>query len=80
MLKIHFLVPDSEHPGTLEISTFYFLTVFVQFYSFFFNFTLHLSDSGYPGLLLKSEEGKNINHIAYVFFFAFKIFFFQIVN
>ena len=30
MLEIHFLLTDKEYPGTLEISTFYFLAVFVQ--------------------------------------------------
>ena len=45
---MHFLVPDTEYPGTFEISTFYFLAVFVQL-------TLLLPDTGYPGLLLKSN-------------------------
>ena len=48
MLKINFLVPETEYPDTLEISTFYFFAVFVQL-------TLLLPDTGYPGLLLKSN-------------------------
>ena len=42
-----FLVPDTEYPGTLEISTFYFIAVFVQL-------TLFLPDTRHPGFLLKS--------------------------
>ena len=48
MLNIHFLVLDTEYPGTLDISTFYFLAFFVQL-------TLLLPYTGYPGLLLKEQ-------------------------
>ena len=48
MLKIHFLVQDTKYPGTLYLSTFYFLAVFVRL-------ILLLPDTGYPGLLLKSN-------------------------
>ena len=42
------LVPDAEYPGTFDISTFYLLAVFVQL-------KLLLPDTGYPGLLPKSN-------------------------
>ena len=48
MHKIHFLVPDTEYPGTLEISTLYLLAVFAQL-------TLLLPYTRYPDLLLKSN-------------------------
>ena len=46
VLKINFLIPDLEYPGTQEKSTVYFLAVFIQN-------SLLLSDTWYPGFLLK---------------------------